>query len=76
MRLLELGLVQWYAFIMVVGILGMGAYYFIPESVWMWMRVHWFLSTVGIVISVIVAALLIIVIQRMVEGRRPVRAES
>jgi hypothetical protein len=42
----------------------------------MWMRVHWFLSTVGIVISVIVAALLIIVIQRMVEGRRPVRAES
>jgi NADH-quinone oxidoreductase subunit L len=76
MRLLELGLVQWYAFIMVVGILGMGAYYFVPESVWMWMRVHWFLSTVGIVISVIVAALLIIVIQRMAEGRRPVRAES
>ena len=52
-RLAQWGLVQWYALVMVGGLLGLSCYYFMPPAYWTWLRVHWFISTVLIIAIVL-----------------------
>jgi hypothetical protein len=46
-RLVQWGLVQWYALVMVGGLVGLSAYYIVPQSAWRWMGVHWLVTVVG-----------------------------
>lgn len=52
-RLIQWGLVQWYALVMVGGLVGLTAYYVVPAYVWRWMGVHWFITAlvaVGVIV--------------------------
>jgi NADH-quinone oxidoreductase subunit L len=51
-RLVQWGLVQWYALTMVGGLVGLTAYYIVPASTWHWMGVHW-LITAAVAVAVI-----------------------
>jgi NADH-quinone oxidoreductase subunit L len=54
-RLVQWGLVQWYALVMVGGLVGLSAYYIVPVSTWHWMGVHWFITAVaavGIIVAI------------------------
>jgi len=53
-RLVQWGLVQWYALVMVGGLVGLGAYYLIPESSWRWMGGHWFITAIAVVGAIVV----------------------
>ena len=48
-RLVQWGLVQWYALVMVAGLVGLSAYYLVPQSTWRWMGLHWFVTVIGCV---------------------------
>ena len=52
-RLVQWGLVQWYALVMIFGLVGLGAYYFVPPSTWQWMRSHWYLAIVFAILLVV-----------------------
>ena len=67
-RLVQWGLVQWYALVMVGGLVGLGAYYLAPDSTWRWMGVHWFLTVI-----VVVAAIVIVGFAGYVATHRPPR---
>jgi len=54
-RIFQWGLVQWYALVMVGGLVGLSAYYLLPPPLWQWMGVHWFITAVA---SVAVVAVL------------------
>jgi NADH-quinone oxidoreductase subunit L len=54
-RLVQWGLVQWYALTMVGGVLVLSSYYFVPEGTWQWARFHWFLSLVLVLLTVALA---------------------
>ncbi len=53
-RLVQWGLVQWYALVMVGGLVGLSAYYLVPESTWHWMGVHWVLTAAAVVAGIVV----------------------
>jgi NADH-quinone oxidoreductase subunit L len=53
-RLVQWGLVQWYALVMVGGLVGLGAYYLVPESSWHWMGAHWFVTAAAVVAAIVV----------------------
>jgi len=53
-RLLQWGMVQWYALVMVGGLVGLTAYYLVPQNVWRWMGVHWFVTAVATVAAIVV----------------------
>jgi len=53
-RLVQWGLVQWYALVMVGGLVGLSAYYIVPPSTWRWLGVHWFVSAVAGVAVIVV----------------------
>jgi NADH-quinone oxidoreductase subunit L len=46
-RLIQWGLVQWYALTMVFGLVGLSAYYLVPPYAWRWMGVHWVVTAAG-----------------------------
>jgi NADH-quinone oxidoreductase subunit L len=56
-RLIQWGLVQWYALVMVGGILGFGAYYFVPSEVWHWIVRRWYVPPMCIIVLAILALL-------------------
>ena len=64
-RLVQWGLVQWYALVMVGGLVGLTAYYIVPKDVWHWMGMHWFVSAV-----MAVAALAVIVLAGVAAANR------
>jgi NADH-quinone oxidoreductase subunit L len=53
-RLLQWGLVQWYALVMVGGLVGLSAYYIVPPTMWHWMGAHWFVTAVAVVAAIVV----------------------
>jgi len=56
-RLLQWGMVQWYALVMVGGLVGLTAYYVVPAYAWGWMGVHWFLTAVAAAAAIVVLSL-------------------
>jgi NADH-quinone oxidoreductase subunit L len=56
-RLTQWGLVQWYALVMVFGLVGLSSYYFVPDSTWQWFAAHWFASIVLLLLALVVVAL-------------------
>ena len=52
-RLLQWGMVQWYALVMVGGLVGLTAYYVVPQSTWRWMGVHWFVTAVAAMAAIV-----------------------
>jgi NADH-quinone oxidoreductase subunit L len=57
-RLTQWGLVQWYALVMVFGLVGLSSYYFVPGSTWQWFAAHWFLSIVLLLLALLAVAAL------------------
>ncbi|HZP24393.1 MAG TPA: NADH-quinone oxidoreductase subunit L [Terriglobales bacterium] len=53
-RLVQWGLVQWYALVMVGGLVGLSAYYIVPPPAWRWMGAHWFVTTLAAVGVIVV----------------------
>jgi len=53
-RLVQWGLVQWYALVMVGGLVGLSAYYIVPQSTWQWMGMHWFITAVAVAAAIVV----------------------
>jgi tellurite resistance protein TehA-like permease len=49
-RLFQWGLVQWYAFVMVSGIVGLSLYYFVPPEAWHWVRSRWYVLLAVIIL--------------------------
>lgn len=41
-RLFQWGLVQWYALVMVFGLVGLASFYFVPATAWRWLVAHWY----------------------------------
>jgi len=56
-RLVQWGLVQWYALVMVAGLLGLSCYYFVPPAYVTWLRAHWILSFVLLIVVVVMGGL-------------------
>ena len=53
-RLVQWGLVQWYALVMVGGLVGLSAYYIVPAHVWRWMGAHWFVTAAGVIAVIVI----------------------
>jgi NADH-quinone oxidoreductase subunit L len=68
-RVVQWGLVQWYALVMVGGILGLSSYYFVSPAVWGWMGQHWILTLLAIVFVIALATLSIVAGRRLFKPR-------
>mgnify|MGYP005812209461 CR=1 FL=1 len=71
-RLVQWGLVQWYALVMVIGLIGLGYYYFVPASYLKWLASHWYLA----ILIVIVATLCGWIVARATNGREVEAAKA
>jgi hypothetical protein len=62
-------LVQWYALMMVGGILALSSYYFVSPLVWHWMAQHWLLTLLGLMFVIVFVILAIIAGRRLFRPR-------
>ena len=56
-RLVQWGLVQWYALVMIFGLVGFSSYYFVPGSTRRWFATHWMLSIVLVFLTLLMLML-------------------
>jgi len=68
-RVIQWGLVQWYALVMVGGFLALSSYYFVPAPIWRWMGEHWFLTFLACVVVVVFAIFAVIAGRRLFRAR-------
>ena len=57
-RLVQWGLVQWYALVMTAGVVGLVLAYIVPSEIWHWLAVHWYVLVIGIPVLIVLLALL------------------
>ncbi len=57
-RMIQWGLVQWYALVMVAGVVGIVAAYVVPSQIWQFIRTWWYLE-LGAIVALVVLAIFI-----------------